>query len=587
MAMNANRNLGINNSAQQSSMEKLSSGMRINRAGDDAAGLAISEKMRTQINGLNQASRNAQDGISLIQTAEGALGESQEMLQRCRELAIQALNDTYTDSDREKLDLEVQQLLEEIDGIADKTEFNGLTLLGGASGLASSTDFDPSTFDPATDTLTSQEDADALFAYASEQLTAALDPATYGVSVDDTDPEAIYLEDIASVMAALDNAYADGNDDLTTMLGGEDYYSLSLSEKMKLYDDLVTSGATDWIANGDYNATMVSGNSAVSALTGLETASDLGEQIVADIDAAMELQGIASSFDADSVSTISASAVSVDTTALSTAISNLQTALGTSSGNIGQSGYSTTNAQQDFAIAALQDYSDFIAGVSTSGVDYTGVETLDDLLTTFAAYDTTDYKTDTDYVFNQSDTGELATAITAIKTLVGTDNVEAFANAVSEYNAALVEANSSTTETETEETTVATAQTFDFHVGANGGQKISVTIDVMNAAALGVDDINILNKEDASAALQAIDDAIEMISAQRATLGAVQNRLEHTVKNVDNTAENLQSAESQIRDTDMASEMVTLTKYNILAQASQSMLAQANQSPQQVLQLLG
>ncbi|OON92633.1 MAG: hypothetical protein ATN33_06945 [Epulopiscium sp. Nele67-Bin001] len=135
MASNANRFFGINSSGQAGSMEKLSSGMRINRAGDDAAGLAISEKMRNQIKGLGQASRNAQDGISLIQTAEGALGESHEMLQRMRELSIQALNDTYTASDREKIDLEMQELLDEIDGIAVKTEFNEQKLLAGEGGL--------------------------------------------------------------------------------------------------------------------------------------------------------------------------------------------------------------------------------------------------------------------------------------------------------------------------------------------------------------------------------------------------------------------------------------------------------------------
>ncbi len=135
MALNANRNLGINSSGQAGSMEKLSSGLRINRAGDDAAGLAISEKMRNQIKGLAQASRNAQDGISLIQTAEGALGETHEMLQRMRELSIQSLNDTYTADDRAKIDLEVQQLLDEIDEIAIKTEFNEQKLLAGEAGL--------------------------------------------------------------------------------------------------------------------------------------------------------------------------------------------------------------------------------------------------------------------------------------------------------------------------------------------------------------------------------------------------------------------------------------------------------------------
>ncbi len=131
MAMNANRNLGINTGAQASAMEKLSSGLRINRAGDDAAGLAISEKMRNQIKGLEQASRNAQDGISLVQTAEGALGETHEILQRMRELAIQAGNDTYTDDDRAKMQLEIDALLDEIDAIAENTQFNSQDLLNG------------------------------------------------------------------------------------------------------------------------------------------------------------------------------------------------------------------------------------------------------------------------------------------------------------------------------------------------------------------------------------------------------------------------------------------------------------------------
>ncbi len=168
-AMNADRNLGINQKAQAGSMEKLSSGLRINRAGDDAAGLAISEKMRNQIKGLEQASRNAQDGISLIQTAEGALGETHEMLQRMRELSIQSMNDTYTETDREKIDLEVQQLLEEIDGISEKTEFNDQPLLmGDTTGVTS---YDPAT-DGAPDT-TSAAELNKAIAYEQDIMASA------------------------------------------------------------------------------------------------------------------------------------------------------------------------------------------------------------------------------------------------------------------------------------------------------------------------------------------------------------------------------------------------------------------------------
>ncbi len=261
-ALNTHRQMGINQSAQQSAMEKLSSGMRINRAGDDAAGLAISEKMRAQINGLDQASRNAQDGISLIQTAEGALDETHSILQRMRELAVQSANDTNVEVDREELQKEVAQLQEEITRIADNTEFNTQNLLGG------------------------------------------------------------------------------------------------------------------------------------------------------------EFEGT-------------------------------------------------------------------------------------------------------------------------------------------------------------------------FHIGANIDQNITISIEDMSAEGLEINDVDIATQEGANTAIETINDAIEAVSAQRSDLGAVQNRLEHTISNLDNASENLSAAESRIRDVDMAAEMMEMTRANILSQASQSMLAQANQMPQSVLQLLG
>jgi flagellin len=262
-AMNAQRQLGINSTNLSKASEKLSSGLRINRAGDDAAGLALSEKMRSQIKGLNQASRNAQDGISLIQTAEGALDEVHEMLKRMRELSVQSANDTYTDSDRSKIQLEVDQLISEIDEISNRTEFNEQKLLSGG-----------------------------------------------------------------------------------------------FSEKK-------------------------------------------------------------------------------------------------------------------------------------------------------------------------------------------------------------------------------------IHVGANKDQSIEITISSMSADDLGITDLSVAAQSDANGAISTIDEAIELVSSQRASLGAIQNRLEHSIKNVNNTSENLQSAESRIRDTDMASEMMNFTTSNILSQAAQSMLAQTNQRPNQVLQLLG
>ncbi len=427
MAVNANRMLGINTDAQASSMEKLSSGMRINRAGDDAAGLAISEKMRNQINGLQQASRNSQDGISLIQTAEGALGETQEMLQRMRELSIQSMNDTYTNTDRDKIDLEVQQLLDEIDGIAIKTEFNEQTLLAGDGATTSGSDLvyddgNGNTIDYGTYTKSELKEALAgLLDEGNDIIAEALADAQAAAAAE-TPPAnaASAVANLESIQNMLSQIESDTNLDLhnvATASGTTSYYSMSLEEKLDFYDS-------------QYGGT--AGEDAYDAISGF--------------------------------------------------------------GYLTTDDYDAINGHAEVINTAIDEY----------------------------------------------------------------------------YNDA-----------------ISGSTTFEFQVGANQDQKISVKIDAMGVIALGLDEVDVSSKAGASAALAMIDDAVEQISQQRALLGAVQNRLEHTIKNVDNTAENLQSAESNIRDTDMAEEMVELTKYNILSQASQSMLAQANQSPQQVLQLLG
>ncbi|OOB79535.1 MAG: hypothetical protein BEN18_00570 [Epulopiscium sp. Nuni2H_MBin001] len=427
MADNANRFFAINSTNQASSMEKLSSGMRINRAGDDAAGLAISEKMRNQINGLDQASRNAQDGVSLIQTAEGALAETHEMLQRMRELSIQSMNDTYTDSDREKIDLEVQQLLQEIDGVADKTEFNEQKLLAGDGSVAFSTG--ASGVSNAYTDGYSRTELKTMIAEAEAEIYADLDaeiaianPTFGGFGTSSFEDIKSALQDMAS------------NPESYIADDGTPYYELSLEDQLKLYADINP--------NTNINVSAYYMDSATAGTTVLEA----------------EMNGYGSTF-------------------------------------------------------SLTDLEDSIA-----------------------------------------DLGEMKAA----------------------YYSMAAEFDDS----------ISGSKTFEFHVGANQNQKVSVEIQAMGVMSLGLDEVDMSTKAGASASLAAIDIAIESVSEQRAILGAAQIRLEHTVKNVDNTAENLQSAESQIRDTDMADEMVTLTKYNILAQASQSMLAQANQVPQQVLQLL-
>ncbi len=402
--MNAQRNLGINTKSQSSSMEKLSSGLRINRAGDDAAGLAISEKMRNQISGLNQASRNAQDAISLIQTAEGALGETHEMLKRIRELAIQSANDTLTNSDRESIDIEVQQLLTEIDGIAQKTEFNDRNLLGGG----------------------------------------ALIPA-----------------DVASLYAAQAHA----------------------SSRLKSYVDReVTINLYYTSAAIILSADAV--KSAYATITDLENTIGALEY---------KMAGLASASRGATLSTIAILQGSINDNNILIGEANAEAAVLIASG-----------AELEKSLIAFQAINMKSAANNLQGITLTGKS----------------------------------------------------------------------------------PNEFAFHVGANQNQKINVNITEMTVDSLGLGTTRVDTMVGASIALSIVDVAIEMVSSQRATLGAVQNRLEHTISNVDNTAENLQAAESAIRDTDMPAEMVELTKYNILTQSAQAMLAQANQTPQQVLQLL-
>ena len=381
-SMNANRMLGVTTSAQAKSTEKLSSGYQINRAADDAAGLSISEKMRKQIKGLDRASTNAQDGISAVQTAEGALTEVHAMLQRMNELAVQAANGTNSESDRTALQNEITQLTTEIDRVAETTKFNETYLLKG--------DVDGST----KAIRLNVHDAGLKGSMGDEDTTT---PGQYVFTAEGL---------------AVDQNYN---------IGGKEY---------KIVADSATS-----VGDGEIKL------------------SDAYDKVV----------------------------------------------------------------------EALED-ANAIGGATptvTSGGD--GTFTI------------------------QLDTVEVKKSLT-----------------------------------------------FNLHVGADADMtnKIGVSIETMSTDYLGIKDLNVVgpandNGITATYAIDAIADAVQKVSDQRSALGAIQNRLEHTIANVDNVVENTTAAESRIRDTDMASEMVTYSKNNILAQAGQSMLAQANQSTQGVMSLLG
>ena len=515
-AMNANRMLSGVSSAQSKSTEKLSSGYRINRAADDAAGLSISEKMRGQIRGLNQASTNAQDGISLIQTAEGALNESHSILQRMRELAVQASNGTETDDDREAVQNEIEQLQSELTRISDTTEFNTMKLLDGSrSGSKVS----------ASVSKTAENNLTTVDATAQVNTSAAV------TKVDDDADSTISV-------TILDK---NGNTSTTSVTVHYDKTSGKYSVDGK-----------------DLSVTDTAGSSATAPKSGLAFAEALSNTALAD------------SYDITS----------------------------------GTNGELVFTAKEKGATAdAILVSQDGGAAASTTKTNNTGTDSYQQLASGIGAYDGTGNIEDKiftvngekfAYVTDPSKLGDDYKDVNYVKT-TGTNGAIAAADADTMAKlinsktgiAAEQDANANTT-VNLKAGTSNTGNGIKLQIGANEGQTMSFTLDDMSADALGVGgrSVDLSTQDSAKTATTAIDAAIKKVSASRGKMGAVQNRLEHTINNLDTAAENLQTAESRIRDTDMAEEMVNYSKNNILAQAGQSMLAQANQSNQGVLTLL-
>ena len=439
-AANANRMLNVTTSAQSKSTEKLSSGYKINRAADDAAGLTISEKMRKQIKGLDRASTNAEDGVSAVQTAEGALTEVHSMLQRMNELATQSANGTNSNTDRKAIQDEIDQLTTEIDRVSETTKFNETYLLKGDGAEKA---HNVNAHDAGIDGVTLTDKGDTVEVTlkelkAGDKISIAGKNYTIGATVDQA--------------KKLYDGIANGNkitvDGTTYELADATDAAKGQISKNDL-DGLIDKGTT--VEYGNKKAYVI--NDTVT--TGID---DNDSSVVT----------VAKAYELESAEIVKASSIGTDTNA--------------TAGNL-------------------------------------------------------------------------------------TDNKFTLTKGKVNYNDAL---------------------SFNLHVGADADMtnKITVNIDSMNSAGLGVKGIKADTEQDATYAIDAIADAISTVSSQRSALGAVQNRLEHTINNLDNVVENTTSAESRIRDTDMAEEMVNYSKNNILAQAGQSMLAQANQSNQGVLSLL-
>ena len=478
-AANANRMLNVTTGQQAKSTEKLSSGYRINRAADDAAGLTISEKMRKQIKGLDRASTNAEDGVSAVQTAEGALTEVHSMLQRMNELATQASNGTNSQDDRSAIQDEVDQLTTEIDRVAETTKFNEIYLLKGDSDGGTKTEKLAAHDAGLNGTLVDNGDT-ATFTVKGLKQGGQVNIAGKSYTVD-------------GITAPTDNSIAETT---AGAAGATAKYTLNLADMKSTLDGT----ATFTIGGTDYTINVAKDDDAKA----------IGDKLVTALNRKID-DGVGGQF------TVANANGSVTFTASGNGVGNKLTA----------------------------------------GTAYKAPENA---------------KTTTDIYNLMKD--ELATASS-----IGTDT------------AATVKNNGDGTFTINKgSVSVADSLSFNLHVGADADMtnKINVNIETMNSSYLGIKGLNVTDKTGTAAtyAIDAIADAISKVSEQRSSLGAVQNRLEHTINNLDNVVENTTSAESRIRDTDMAEEMVNYSKNNILAQAGQSMLAQANQSNQGVLSLL-
>ena len=481
-ASNASRMLNITAGNQSKSTEKLASGFKINRAADDAAGLSISEKMRKQIRGLDQASTNAQDGVSAVQTAEGALTEVHSMLQRMNELAVQAANGTNSESDRSSIQDEINQLTTEIDRVAETTKFNETYLLKGDYG---------------TKTI----------------KIAAHDAGLAGTLTQNTTTATFTM-----------NALAMGD---TYTIGGTKY--------------------TIGVAGDDPDKQLANG------LTVLGTSEDdleIGEVVKI-----------------DGKSFTIAKTTNADTSEVAATQLNLFASQGST---IEYNGKSVTLFNKEDG--------------PKDGVD----EKDSTLITADKAYE---------LIANELRAASSIGADEVIKapTKGSIDEGGTSASYVeADYNNQLpadMKDNKVTFTMTKGEASVQNDLTFNLHVGSDADMtnKIGVTITDMSSASLGIQGLNVADATGKAAtyAIDAIADAVSKVSAQRSSLGAIQNRLEHTIANVDNVVENTNASESRIRDTDMADEMVNYSKNNILQQAGQAMLAQANQSTQGVLSILG
>ena len=555
MAMNAYRNYSNNTSALSKNLEKLSSGYKINRAGDDAAGLAISEKMRAQITGLETAQKNAKDGISLVQTAEGALTEVHDMLNRMVELANQSANGTYdNETDRAQLQKEVAQLQEEIDRIADSSNFNGIKLLDGS--LSGKSEVANLAMDESVAVKGEYKTADA--AATGNFSTLTTDDIGKTIDYTVTWKDANGTEQTTTVKLTYQG---DGTGSVSTTVANNYFtdangnkYNLETGgtlSQQNVQDALVASLKVD--KNFAANFDVAKDNNAIKFTAKAEGSK--GAEIVG-VGLSSTLSSTTAGFDATMAADITTSKEPMDSMQKFDAT---KLEVGTAADKLedlekkifeidGHKFLVANNLDNDKQIKKLGDDVTIINIGGTSVNDATTTKQVAAEISRVTGMETKVY-----------DTAPTDSGITANTDIVFTKD--------------RLNLNG-------DELTLQIGDTSDSY------NQLSVKIQDMHASSLGIDAIDISTQEGAQAAVDVIKNAINLVSDVRGTLGATQNRLDHTMNNLSVMTENIQDAESTIRDTDVADEMMAYTKNNILVQSAQAMLAQANQVPQGVLQLL-
>ncbi len=556
-ALSAYRNLTNNNSAVSKNLEKLSSGYRINRAGDDAAGLAISEKMRAQITGLKTAQKNANDGISLVQTAEGALTEVHSMLNRMVELANQSANGTYQDEDRANLQSEISQLKDEIDRIADGTNFNGINLLDGSLSSTGGTK---------NVTINGVPSTKSLGCKGSYEANAAYSTGTFDFKSGDTFEYTVSLENGESHTVKL-TAEKDASGNVTKLVGSD-------NQSYAITSGAATVAQVDAAILGELNKTSLAKDFNITANAGK-----------------IKLEALKAGTDTPRVTSMDANWTedgTLNTIANTVDVGVKEVQAYDDGREIAADDITLYNGKNyDDAVFTINGHkfvimtgSDKAASLGENGTDMNATVGLGSDVTVLIAGDNAGDKgiNKADKNFQQN--------IDKIKEVTGLNVTDAIDESTIGDGTGTA-------------TGAAPGAGIRLSKGeANGGlvlqigdtsdefNKLRVSVKDMHAKAMGISNIDVSTQAGAAAAVDKIKAAINYVSTTRGDLGAIQNRLEHTINNLSVTTENMTAAESRIRDVDMAEEMMAYTKNNILVQASQAMLAQANQIPQGVLQLL-